>query len=61
MLIDFKHLPRGLYLLGAEDYGIPPKILDKCQEVVKLPGTKSLNQAVAGSIVICDRMMKLGE
>ena len=55
----FSHPERSIYLLGAEDHGLPGKILDKCQSVVVLPGDFSLNVAVAGSIVLYDRLAKL--
>ena len=55
----FWHPPNCLYLLGAEDYGLPPEILKRCHLVIKVPGTaQCLNVAVAGSIVIYDRWVK---
>ena len=59
MLQRFKHPKQACYLLGAEDNGIPQLILDQCQEIVQLPGERSLNVAVAGSIVLYDRIAKL--
>ncbi|RFC55420.1 RNA methyltransferase [Brumimicrobium aurantiacum] len=59
MLSEYEHWPRAAYLLGAEDNGIPPEILDQCHELIQLPGTNSLNVAVAGSIVMHDRITKL--
>jgi tRNA G18 (ribose-2'-O)-methylase SpoU len=55
---DFIHPERAVYLLGAEDYGIPPKILNKCQEVIHISTPLCLNVAVAGSIVMFDRQNK---
>lgn len=56
-LPSFTHPPRGLYLLGAEDNGLPPSVLQRCHWVVTVPYEEpySLNVAVAGSIVIADR------
>jgi len=54
----FVHPERACYLLGAEDTGIPKKILDKCSHVIKLPGKYCLNVSVAGSLVLYDRMNK---
>lgn len=51
----FEHPERAIYLMGAEDYGLPPEILKKCHMKVKLRGRKSMNMAVAGSIVLYDR------
>jgi len=58
-LAEFTHPKQAVYLLGAEDYGIPLEYLDKCDHVVRLHGEQSLNVAVAGSIVIYDRISKL--
>jgi tRNA G18 (ribose-2'-O)-methylase SpoU len=56
----FEHPARGLYLLGAEDHGLPPEILDRCHRVIKVESAEpwSLNLAVAGSIVMRDRYIK---
>ncbi len=59
MLSNFQHPKRGIYLLGAEDEGLPEEILDACHYLVKLPGNNSLNVAVAGSIVLHDRVSKI--
>ena len=59
MLSHFVHPKQAIYLLGAEDIGIPEEILDKCNHIIKLPGQISLNVAVAGSIVIYDRISKI--
>ena len=57
---NFVHPERCIYLLGAEDYGLPQEILDKCCYTVSLPAvrTPSYNVAVAGSIVMFDRNQK---
>lgn len=54
-LKDFSHLERAVYLLGAEDNGIPENILAKCHRVVRMAGESSMNVAVAGSIIIYHR------
>lgn len=58
-LKDYKHPVKGIYILGAEDFGIGKEILesDRC-EFVKIEGENSLNVAVAGSIVLYDRFNK---
>lgn len=58
-LPDFVHPRRALYLLGAEDHGLPPKVLERAQHRIVIP-SGNLNVAVAGSIVMYDRAMKLG-
>ena len=55
---QFEHPARASYLLGAEDSGLPDSVSKRCHHLVKLPGKLSLNVAVAGSIVIYDRLNK---
>lgn len=59
-LPDFNHPERAIYLLGAEDHGLSKASLSKCHELVQIPsvGSYSLNVAVAGSIVMFDRIAK---
>ena len=59
MVETFKHPSRAIYLLGAEDNGLPKEIIKKCHKIIKLQGQFSFNVAVAGSIVIYDRVAKL--
>lgn len=52
------HPERAVYLLGAEDHGLPPAVQRECQilisiEAVRLP---SFNVSVAGAIVMYHRM-----
>ena len=48
---------RGIYLLGAEDSGLPKDIQGKCQSIISLEAvnTISYNVAVAGSLVMYHR------
>lgn len=59
MLSEYEHRSRAVYLLGAEDNGLPQEVLDRCHDLIQMPGTNSLNVAVAGSIVMHDRISKL--
>lgn len=61
-LRTYAHPERALYLLGAEDNGLSRGALAACQEVLSLPAvrTDSYNVAVAGSIVMYDRLAKAG-
>lgn len=53
---QYVHPNQCVYLLGAEDHGIPSRELSICHDVVVIPGTsRCLNVASAGSIVIFDR------
>lgn len=59
-LPEFSHPQRAVYLLGAEDHGIPRNVLDRCHYTVQIPTARdwSMNVAVAGSIVMYDRAAK---
>jgi tRNA G18 (ribose-2'-O)-methylase SpoU len=57
-IITFKHPKRCVYLLGAEDTGLPVEILKQCNSIIKLPGKYSMNVSTAGSIVLYDRYVK---
>lgn len=57
-LSSYTHPPRAIYLLGAEDHGLPPDIIAKCDKTISLEHIRvaSFNVAVAGSIVLYDRV-----
>lgn len=57
-LARFQHPEQAIYLLGAEDYGLPPAVLERCNSLVSLEAVQkpSYNLAVAGSIVLYDRL-----
>ena len=57
-IINFNHPQRAIYLLGAEDTGIPKIILNN-NRIIQLPGDYCLNVSVAGSIVMYDRISKI--
>lgn len=59
MLSEFEHPKRAIYLLGAEDTGLPDFVRERCHMLIKLPGNSSLNVGVTGSIVIHDRVSKM--
>lgn len=56
----YVHHERAVYLLGAEDHGLPARVLDRCHDIVQIatPHPSSMNVSVAGSIVIYDRFAK---
>lgn len=58
-LETFVHPERCIYLLGAEDNGIPESILTRCQNTVQLIGEFCYNVSTAGSIVMYDRAVKM--
>lgn len=55
---EFSHPKQACYLLGAEDNGLTQEAIKKCQQIIYLPGERSLNVSVAGSIVLFDRIQK---
>lgn len=57
-LTEFSHPKRAIYILGAEDDGLPVEVLKACNETVCIYEERSLNVAVAGSIVLYDRLSK---
>ena len=60
-ITTFKHPQRAVYILGAEDTGIPEKYMNKCDRIIKIPFDKnSFNVAVSGSIILYDRILKAG-
>ena len=56
-LVSFRHPARAIYLLGAEDNGLPAFVLEKCDRRVSLEAARqpSYNLAVSGSIVLYHR------
>lgn len=58
-LNEYDHPRRAVYLLGNEQLGLAPGVVSRCHALVKLPGGFSLNVAVAGSMVMYDRVSKI--
>ena len=55
------HPRSAIYILGAEDHGLTPEVLDLCKDVIQIEAawsTRSMNVAMAGSIVLYDRWIK---
>ena len=57
-IYDFVHPKNAIYLLGAEDHGIPASIVSRCHETIFLPVEHSLNVANMGTIVCYDRNLR---
>lgn len=54
------HPKQAVYILGAEDYGIPKEKMVGYQKVyIETKRPQSMNVAMAGSLVMYDRFMKL--
>ena len=60
VLKNFVHPERGIYLLGSEGNGLSEDIQKQCHTVVELPFERMAvyNVAVAGSLIMFDRMIK---
>lgn len=60
-LPEFEHPERAIYLLGAEDHGIPEEVLVRGQHILEIPTARpqSMNVAVSGTLVMYDRFNKL--
>lgn len=59
-LITFDHPERCIYLLGAEDNGLPESVIKKCRTIITVPSVveQSFNVTIAGSIIMYDRIAK---
>lgn len=58
-LTTFVHPERACYIFGPENGSVNPEILEKCQQVVKIPTTMSLNLGMTVNIVMYDRLAKI--
>jgi len=59
-LPSFTHPPAAAYVLGAERDSLSPELQARCDFIVRVPTGFCVNLAVAGSIVMYDRMISLG-
>ncbi len=58
-LPSFRHPLRAAYVLGPEDGSLTPALLARCDYTVKIPTTFCVNVAMAGAIVMYDRVKSL--
>ncbi len=59
-LPSFRHPLNAAYVLGPERSGLSPALLAQCRHVVRIPTRFALNLAVAGAIVLYDRLLQHG-
>jgi tRNA G18 (ribose-2'-O)-methylase SpoU len=59
-LPSFRHPLSAAYVLGPERSGLSPELLARCRHVVRIPTRFALNLAVAGALVLYDRMLQHG-
>ena len=59
-LSKYYHPEQAIYLLGAEDYGLPDNIIRQCDFVISIETIRieSFNVAIAGSIVMYHRYLQ---
>ena len=60
MLPSFRHPLNAAYILGPERSSLSPAVLARCRHVVRIPTRFSLNLAVAGALVLYDRLIQHG-
>ena len=58
-LPSFRHPLRAAYVLGPERGSLSPELLAKCHYCVKIPTSFCVNVAMAGAIVMYDRVKSL--
>ena len=59
-LPSFTHPPQAAYVLGAERASLSQDLVERCDFLVKIPTKFCVNVAIAGAIVMYDRMISLG-
>ena len=59
-LPSFRHPRQAAYVLGAERSGLSKELLETCDFIVRIPTRFSINVALAGALVMYDRMLSLG-
>lgn len=59
-LPSFRHPLQAAYVFGPERGSLSPAMLARCDHVVRIPTKFCINLAVAGAVVMYDRMVCLG-
>jgi len=59
-LPSFHHPPRAAYVLGPERGSLSPELIARCDYVVRIPTSFCVNLAMAGAVVMYDRVRSLG-
>lgn len=60
-LPSFRHPLRAAYVLGPEHGSLSPALLERCDVTVKIPTRFCVNVAMAGAIVMYDRVLSLAQ
>lgn len=59
-LPSFRHPAKAVYVLGPEGGSLSPEMIDRCEFTVKIPMDFCINVAMAGAVVMYDRMRSMG-
>jgi len=59
-LPSFRHPARAAYVLGPERGSLSDELTERCDYIVKIPTAFCINVAMAGAIVMYDRVRSLG-
>ncbi len=59
-LPSFHHPLRAAYVLGPEQGSLSKPLIDRCDYIIKIPTSFCVNVAMAGAIVMYDRIRSLG-
>jgi tRNA G18 (ribose-2'-O)-methylase SpoU len=59
-LPSFRHPLNAAYVLGPERSGLSAPVRERCRHVVRIPTRFALNLAVAGALVLYDRLLQHG-
>jgi tRNA G18 (ribose-2'-O)-methylase SpoU len=59
-LPSFRHPLSAAYVLGPERAGLSAALLGRCDHVIRIPTRFALNLAVAGALVLYDRLLQHG-
>jgi tRNA G18 (ribose-2'-O)-methylase SpoU len=58
-LPSFRHPRAAAYILGGERTGLSAEMISLCDHIVRIPTRFSLNLAVAGALVLYDRLQSM--
>ncbi|PPR79692.1 MAG: hypothetical protein CFH01_00276 [Alphaproteobacteria bacterium MarineAlpha2_Bin1] len=60
-LPKFRHPQKAIYILGPEKGNLSKNIISSCKYTVKIPTKFCINLAMAGAIVMYDRVISMGQ
>lgn len=57
---SFRHPARAAYVFGPERGSLSPELVGRCDFLIRIPTRFCVNLAVAGALVMYDRMLSMG-